>query len=118
MNKSLPFAIVIFALVGGGPIAAIAAPVNLNMPTAKFVTYCEANDADCALFLDSVLAQFLWGGPENGRTCNSPPSSFQDEDSRKLILPWIRANGFTSDKLAVSLARATTALKSSLCASN
>ena len=105
-------------VIGGLITASAAAPINLNMPTAKFVTYCEANDADCALFLDSVLAQFLWDVPEGGQVCKGPPANFQTEDARKLLLPWIRANGFTSDTLAVSVARATIALTSSLCTSN
>lgn len=118
MNRSLWFAGLIFVFTEAGTTAAIADPVSLNMPTGKFVSYCEANDADCDFFLDSVLAQFLWGGPKDGQACKSPPAGFQDGDSRKFILPWIRANGFTSDTLAVSLARATSALTSSLCAAN
>jgi hypothetical protein len=96
-------------------MAAKAAPIDLNTPTNKFLAYCDANDSDCALYIDSVLIQFFWGVLENGPACKAPPADFQPEDGRKLVLPWIRVNGFTTDPLMVSLARVAIALTGSLC---
>jgi hypothetical protein len=106
------------AFAAGSAMAANAAPISLDTPTSKFVAYCEANDTDCALYIDTVLIQFFWGIPANGPACKDPPTNFQAEDGRNLILPWIRANGFTTDPLKVSLARATIALTGSLCPQN
>ena len=125
MARLLWFAVPLLALVAGNPPAANASPpdraaadarpTDPDAPTKKISAYCETNDTDCALFIDSTLIQGFWGLPENGAACRSPPPDFQTEDGRNLILPWIRAHAFPSDKLIVSLAHATRALTNALC---
>jgi hypothetical protein len=115
MKAALVISASLMALISSYALAANAGPKDPNTSTNKFVAYCETNDTDCALFIDAILVQGFWGFPENGPACKDKPPNWQIEDGRNLILPWIRTHGFTTDPLRASLARALSALTSSLC---